>query len=153
MDPTARALLVLLDNQEARTAAALEGLDASLVDTGPGGDCHGIRDIVRHLVALRRFQLTLLESPRAESVRDVGEAASFEELVDVLHDSTRLVRVAIEEHDPEDWYAHPDPPREGKWGDEPTIVRFGRPFNDLVNHLGSIRTIRRMHGNPAERTQ
>ena len=64
-----------------------------------------------------------------------------------------LLREAIETHDPEDWYTVPATPREGRWGEEPTIMRFVRPFNDFTNHLGSIRAIRRILGHPNERTQ
>ena len=75
------------------------------------------------------------------------------QLNDALDTGLNLVRRAIIDHDPADWYETPMTPREGPWGEEPTIRRVTRPLNDFVNHLGSIRVIRRMQGCPCERTQ
>ena len=153
MHPINQTLITLLDNQVARTRAALEDLGGDVFTSEPGGDCNSILGIGLHLVTLRRFQLGLLESPLAGQV-DVPEACeTVDELRQVLDDAADLVREALAHHDPDDWYRAPDPPRDGKWGDEPTIMRFVRPFNDFTNHLGSIRAIRRMCGDPAPRTQ
>jgi alpha-amylase/alpha-mannosidase (GH57 family) len=70
-----------------------------------------------------------------------------------LDASTDVISEAIRTHDPEDWMRTPRVPREGMWGDEPTLFRFVRPLNDVTNHLGAIRALRRIDGNPADRTQ
>lgn len=151
--PINLTLLTLLDNQAARTEAALHELPDSILRASPGFDCNCILDIVRHLLDLRRFQLMLLESPL---VADVPAADAFDDLPplrDAVAAATDLVREAITVHDATDWFAVPDPPREGRWGDEPTLLRLGRPFNDFVNHLGAIRALRRTMGYPATVTQ
>ncbi len=150
---TNRALLMVLENQVSRTLAALGGVEGDVFLAAPGGDVHSIGEIGRHLVDLRRFQLGLLESPLAARAPQGGELASADELLGVLDEAAKLMRQAIAEHDPADWYRKPDRTREGPWGDEPTIIRFVRPLNDFTTHLGSIRTIRRRMGNPAEQTQ
>lgn len=63
------------------------------------------------------------------------------------------LRSAIAEHDSDDWYAVPDAPRDGKRGDEATILRFVRPLNGFTNRLGAVRTIHGLCGNPADRTR
>ena len=63
-----RSLLTLLDNQVARREAAFEDLDETTYGAQPGHDCNSIQGIARHLVLLRRFQMTLLESPLADEV-------------------------------------------------------------------------------------
>ncbi len=151
--PINRTLLTLLDNQERRTLAALDGLSESVFAASPGGDCKSIRDICRHLLGLRRFQLTLLESPLAAEVDDPETIHSPESALYGLKAAASLVRRALAEYEAEHWYAIPDPPRDGLWGDEPTLDRFSRPFNDFVNHLGAVRAIRRINGNPAGKTQ
>jgi uncharacterized damage-inducible protein DinB len=151
-DPTARTLLTLLDNQVARTDAALAGLSADAFVAEPGGECNSILRIGRHLVMLRRFQLALLESPLAEEVDDPERVETIDELRDALDRSSELLRRALADHDVDDWFFAPQTPREGMWGEQPTIERFTRPFNDFTNHLGGIRAIRRIMGHGAERT-
>ena len=68
LEAIARTLVTLLDNQQARVDAALEDLPDTLLDTSPDeheGDaaCKPIRAIGHHLLGLRRFQLTVLDSP------------------------------------------------------------------------------------------
>ncbi len=151
--PINRTLLTILDNQAARTDAALDDLREDVFTTDAPEDCHSIRDIGRHLVLLRRFQMMLLGSARAESVAAPEAIDTVDDLRSALDAATRELRAAIEEHDPDDWYVVPDPPREGKWGELPTIERFSRPFADFTNHLGSIRVLRRIRRNACERTQ
>ena len=151
--PSNRALLVLLENQVTRTQAVFEDLSDEAFDAAPGGDCHSIREIGQHLLQLRRFQLSLLESPLAGDVAEPADVSSADDLAAKLDDAARLFGQAVMDHDPDDWHAQPDAPRSGPWGDDPTIVRVSRPFNDFTTHLGAIRAIRRIMGNPADRTQ
>ena len=148
-----RTLATILENQKARADAALEDLPDDLLTASPGGGCKSIAEIGTHLIMLRRFTLGLMESPLAEQVPEWGEIEGVDKLRALLEKSTDLLAEAIAAHDPDDWYAVPQTPREGMWGADPTIVRVSRPFNDYVNHLGSIRAIRRILGTPAERTQ
>jgi len=148
-----QTLLTLLENQTKRTHAAFEAFDESLWAKQPGGDCNTICDISRHLVALRQMQLELLDSPLAEQTPDPNTIEAPRELLTVLERTGEMLAEAINGHDEDDWYTTPDQPRSGPWGEMPTIMRFVRPFNDYVNHLGAIRAIRRIHGNPAPRTQ
>ena len=151
--PISRTLLTVLENQAARTDKALEGLRSDVFDASPGGDCNSIRGIGAHLLQLRKFQLTLLGSPLAGEVAQPDSVQSPETLAAKLAEAVDLVRQAITEHDPDDWFHKPDSPRRGPWPDDPTIERVSRPLNDFTSHLGGIRVIRRMLGNPAEGTQ
>ena len=153
LDPISRTLMAVLDNQVARTDRALEGLQSDVFDASPGGDCNSIRGIGEHLLQLRKFQLKLLDSPLTDTVAEPDSAQSPQTLAAKLAEAVDLLRQAIAAHDPEDWFRKPDSPRKGPWGDDPTIERFVRPLNDFTNHLGGIRAIRRMLGNPAEGTQ
>jgi hypothetical protein len=152
LHPVNQTLLVVLDNQIARTVAAFEGLGESALDAPAGGDCHNIRQIAQHLLGLRKFQLMLLGSPRAEE-KPAEATGTVAEIVAQLAAAAAVVRQAVEEHDPADWSAIPASPRPGRWGDEPTLARFARPLNDFTNHLGAVRALRRMAGHPAARTQ
>jgi hypothetical protein len=151
--PIAESLLVLLENQVARTIAAFEGLDAATFDAPPGNDCHSIRQITAHLLGLRKFQLTLLSSPLAAQVPELPADAGPADVMPRLEAAAALVREALATHDPDDWLAVPATPRQGPWGELPTLARYARPYNDFTNHLGSIRAIRRIRGNPAQRSQ
>lgn len=153
LHPINRTLLTVLENQVSRTTFAFEGLNEAVLDTPPGNDCKSIRGIIVHLIHLRRFQLTLLESPLVQKVADPQDSSVLADLVAQLEKATVNLQEAISIHDPDDWYRTPEIPREGPWGEDPTIIRFVRPLNDFTNHLGSIRAIRRIMGNPAERTQ
>ena len=153
LHPINQALLTLLDNQMTRTEAVFEGLAAELFDVDPGGDCNSIRAICNHLVGLRRFQLTLLESPLAAQVDEPAPDDAPDAVLARLTAAAALVRRAIASHDPADWYAAPGKKRDGFWADDPTLLRFTRPFNDFTSHLGAIRAIRRILGHPAARTQ
>ncbi len=157
--PINQTLLHLLDNQQDRTRFALEDLTPEAFTRAPGppgspgGDCHSIQQIGKHLIVLRGFQLMLLGSQLAKDMPETA-AASLEELTTKLEKATALVRRAIEEHDPDDWHAQPTEPRDdGPWNDLPTLLRVIRPINDFTNHLGAIRALRRIFGNPAEQTQ
>ena len=151
--PINQSLLTVLENQVARTVAAFEAMDDSLFSAAPGRDCNSIRQIGEHLLYLRRFQLKLLESPLAGQVADQHSVVSVADLVAKLAPAAQLVAHAITEHDEQDWYRRPKTPRPAPWGDDPTIIRFTRPLNDFTNHLGAIRAIRRMLGDPAPQTQ
>ena len=135
-----------------RTRFALLDLDDETYTRDPGGGCNSIRDIGQHLVKLRDFQLFLLGSDLRQEMPD-DQVGAVDELVSKLGQATDLVRRAIEAHDSEDWHAVPSEPREGPWGELPTLTRVVRPINDFTNHLGAIRAIRRILGNPAEETQ
>jgi len=151
--PISRTLLSVLENQAQRIEAALEGLTEEVSMVEPGRDCHSIHEIGRHLLNLQRFQLTLLGSPLASRTADADAVTTLGDLQSALRQGLALVGQAIADHDPEDWFAVPEAPRHGPWGEEPTLARFVRPLNDLTNHLGGIRAIRRIHGCPVERTQ
>ncbi len=151
--PQTQVLLAILANQIARTDASLEGLDQANLDVIPGGDCQSIRGILRHLLELRGFQLFLLQSPLQRHMPEITASANLEEITQVLAQANELVRTAVESHDPKDWFVTPPEPRPGPWATDPTLIRFSRPLNDFTNHLGAIRAIRRMLGNPAARTQ
>jgi len=148
-----QTLLVLHANQRKRVAYALEGLRDDVFTAKPGNDCNSIEQIGGHVLHLHAFMLMLLDSPLAEQVDE--SAPSVEALQANLAAAGELLAQGIAEHDPADWHADAptDPPRPGPWSDEPTLARFTRPFNDLTNHVGGIRAIRRILGNPAERTQ
>jgi len=152
--PINLTLMHLLENQMDRTRCALEGLDNAVFVRAPGGGCNSIQDIGAHLIGLRRFQLTLLgvDPDKAKAMLD-GTPQSADELLDIVNLWTEFVGGCIQKHDPDDWHAEPTEPREGPWPELPTLIRFVRPMNDFTNHLGSIRTIRRILGNPAEQTQ
>lgn len=152
-DTVAAGLIALLDNQIARMHAALEDLPQEAYDAEHPNDCNSIRAIGAHMIMLCRFQLVILESELAASIPDDHAAHTPQQLRELLGASMGQVRAAIIDHDATDWLAQPEPPREGKWGDEPTLARLARPFNDLINHIGAIRAIRRLMGVPNERTQ
>lgn len=153
--PINQTLLTIIDNQIDRTNATFDGICDDVFITEPGGDCNSILNITRHLIILRRFGLVLLESPLQNQIDDPDSANELSDLLTKIASATDLVKNAIADHDPQDWYKQPpkDKPRPGKWGDEATILRFVRPLNDFTNHLGSIRAIRRINNNPADQTQ
>lgn len=151
--PQTQVLLAILANQEERTDACLEGISEDILDQVPGGDCQSIRGILNHLLELRSFQLSLLQSPLQDKMPNLDKSASLKEFTQALTQATELVRTAVQSHDPKDWFVTPPTPRPGPWGTDPTLIRFSRPLNDFTNHLGAIRAIRRMYGNPAARTQ
>lgn len=155
INPINQTLLTILDNQIARTDATFQGLRDDVFAAEPGGDCNSILDIGRHLLGLRRFGLSLLQSPFQEQIDDPDSVVDLNDLLTKLASATDLLAKAITDHDPEDWYKQPpvEEPRPGMWGDEATILRLVRPLNDFTNHLGAIRAIRRIQNNPAERTQ
>lgn len=146
-----QTLLILHTNQQRRVYHAFAGLTDEVFTAAPGGGCNDIRAISGHLLGLHQFMLQILESP---SAKDVPKAADTPGALQAsLAEAGALLAKAITEHDPADWNAVPNEPRPGPWGDEPTLDRLARPFNDLTNHLGAIRAIRRQLGNPAEGTQ
>lgn len=157
LHPIAQTLTVLLDNQRSRTAAAFEGMtDDTFTGTVvgvEGHDCHTIQQIGRHLVGLRGFGLKLLESPLAAQMPPTAAAESPAQCAERIEQASALLAEAIAGYDNDLWLTAPDEPREGLWGDEPTLQRLTRPFNDFINHLGAVRAIRRLQGNAAENTQ
>ncbi len=153
INPIAQTLVTLLENQDRRTEFAFKDLPEEAYRVEPGHDCNSIERIGEHLVRLRQFQLMLLESPLAQQVPSISSADNMAELLPALAEASDLVRQAIETHDPVDWYRVPDPPRDGTWGEDPTLLRLARPFNDYTNHLGAVRAIRRILGHGVEQTQ
>tara|TARA_R110002111_G_scaffold97882_2_gene151194 strand:+ start:129 stop:587 length:459 start_codon:yes stop_codon:yes gene_type:complete len=152
MNPISHTLIHLLENQHDRTRCALEGLRETDFTRAADGDCNNIQAIGEHMITLRGFQLLLLGSELGKQMPE-STAATLRELNTKLDQAFELVRQAIESHDPEDWYAEPTEPREGPWAELPTVVRVVRPINDFTNHIGGIRALRRIFGNPAEKTQ
>ncbi len=153
LHPINATLLTLLGNQVSRTAASLENLDEKTYTAEPGHDCKPIRNIGGRLFMLRGFMLRILESPLLEQMPEEGPLTTIDELRDKLDAAAQLLHKAIAAHDPVDWTLKPHAPRQGPWGDEPTLDRLVRPFNDFTNHLGSIRALRRSMSDPAEQTQ
>ncbi|MCC7407961.1 MAG: DinB family protein [Phycisphaeraceae bacterium] len=151
LDPVVGVLLVMLDNQAARTRHALEGIEEREFLAAPGGDCHSVQQIGRHLVQLRQLQLLILTGGQPAGAPPLAGSAA--ELMGQLTEATAPVRQAIMTHEPGDWLSAPASPRPGPWGSDATIVRFARPFNDFTNHLGAIRAIRRILGRPAPGVQ
>jgi len=154
LHPVSATLLALLGNQRERTAAAFDHLRDDVFIATPGHDCKSIQEITRHLIDLRRFQLTLLGQD--ETAKQIPDSSAYDDrtaLLNVLEDAAVRVHSAITMHDGEDWFVRPATPRRGKWGDEPTLHRVIRPLNDFSNHLGAVRAIRRLLGHPADRTQ
>ena len=143
-----QVLVAILENQGVRTEAALKGLREDVFRAEPGGDVRAIVEIGRHLLGLRKMKLVMLESKLIDEMPDTELIGSAEDLRDRLAAAAALLREAILAYDPEDWLSEPKETRPGVWGDLPTIVRLSRPFNDFVSHLGSIRTIRRLLGDP-----
>lgn len=155
MNPIAQTLIIMLDNQRRRTHAAFEDMkpDTFMASPCADSDCHTIQQIGRHLVGLRGFGLLILESPLAEKMPPTDAADSPAQCADRIETASALLAEAIEQYNADDWLTPPPSPREGKWGDEATLLRLMRPLNDLTNHLGAVRAIRRMTGDPAEHTQ
>ncbi len=146
------ALVAILDNQASRTRHALADMPGDVFTAAPGGDCHAIAQIGRHLVELRCFQLRLLGVADCDAAA-LPDASDARTLLAQLDPLTQRVRTAIEMHDQKDWTTPPPAPRSGPWADEPTLRRLVRPLNDFTNHLGAIRAIRRMLGHPAAGVQ
>ncbi len=144
-DGTTEALLAIVENQDVRTIGAMAGLREEVFVAHPGGDSRPIQEIGGHLLGLRKFVLQLLESPN--DAIDAGNIESVDDLRDRLAAAGAILAGAVEAHDPDDWLAEPAEPREGPWGDEPTLARIVRPLNDYANHLGDVRTIRFILGN------
>ena len=111
LHPINQTLLVVVDNQIARTEAAFEDLRDDVFRAEPGSDCNSILDIGRHLLMLRRFQMMLLQSALTERVDDPETVDGMDELKSKLASATDLLRTAISEHNPEDW--HGSPPESG----------------------------------------
>ena len=147
-DGIADALVALVENQGVRTAGALAGLREDVFTTHPGGDSRPILEIGEHLLGLRKFVLSLMGS--SSDAIDAGSIESVDDLRQRLAAAGRVLLEAIEAHDPDDWLCVPDEPREGPWGDEPTLRRVVWPLNDYANHLGDVRTIRFILGNGPE---
>jgi len=152
MSDATQALLVILDNQTSRIFHALDGITDDALYLEPGGATNNIYTIAAHLVDLQSFQLSLLESALTEQVKSVTFNDSLEAMMNKLKHGASLVRQAIIEYQG-DWFETPETPGDGMWADQPMIERLTKPMNDLTNHLGGIRVIRRMAGNPAKGVQ
>ena len=151
LDPVARALVAIVDNQVARTVAALRGLREDVFLAAPGGQTRSVLEIGRHLLSLRKIQLSVLGSALVEQMPDAGPISSVDGLRRGLASAARLLKRAIQDHDSADWCRKPARRRRGMWGDQPTVVRLVRPLNDFTSHLGDIRTLRGILGNPVGR--
>lgn len=149
--PTAATMQALLNNQADRTRAALDGMDDALLDRDPGGGCMTIRENLRHMVNLIAMQLSMMDQP-ADAVWAASESRTVADYTRALEQGIKALGEAFARHDPEDWFARPATPRDGYWGDEPTLHRLSRPFNDYVNHLGAIRIVRKQFASPATKT-
>jgi hypothetical protein len=137
-----------VENQVARTEAALRGLREDVFTVRPGGQTRSIREVGRHLFFLRSMQLKMLAPRQAGQMPPADAVASITDLRKALATAARLLTEAIGAYNPTDWRRKPRRRRPGPWGDQPTIVRFARPLNDFTSHLGDIRTIRSILGNP-----
>ena len=145
-----QVLVTILENQEARTEAALNGVRDDVFTAEPGEDVRATLEIGRHLLGLRKMQLMMLESQLEAEMPDTESITSAEDLLQRLESAGKLLKQAVLDYNPEDWLSTPKQPRRGPWGDLPTVVRLTRPLNDFASHLGSIRTIRRSMANPVE---
>lgn len=148
LHPVTQVFLTILENQIARTVDALKGLREDVFVAEPGGQTRSIIEIGRHLLSLRKMQLEILDAPPAKQALDADSASSVAELRRKLREAAKLLKQAILIYDPANWCCKPERPRQGVWGDQPTIVRLTRPLNDFTSHLGDIRTIRSILGNP-----
>ena len=151
LHPAAQTLVAIVDNQAARTVAALRGLREDVFTASPGGQTRSIFAIGRHLLSLRKMQLNILGSPLVGQMPDADSISSIGQLRRALASGAKLLKQAILEYNPANWCRKPLRPRKGVWGDQPTIVRLTRPLNDFTSHLGDIRTIRSIFGNPVRR--
>ena len=147
-DTVAKTLTCLLANQSKRREHALKDLTEDVMMQSPGGDCKSIYQILGHIVGLYHFQMKLL-GESDDSMPNPDNLKTLDEINLALADAERIIVDAINRHDPEDWFSMPEVEREGPWSDEPTLVRVSRPINDVTNHLGGIRAIRRILGCPA----
>jgi len=151
LHPVTRACIAILDNQVARTTAALKGLREDVFTAEPGGRTRSIVEIGRHLLSLRRMQARILDAPLPRRAMKANSASSVAALRQTLREAARLLKQAMLEYDPVNWCCKPSRRRRGVWGDRPTIVRLTRVLNDFTSHLGDIRTIRSILGNPVGR--
>ena len=145
--PVAQTVIAVLDNQVARTVAALKDLPEGALTKAPPGKTRSILEIGRHLLSLRKMQLKILESALIARLPS-DPISSVKDLRRKLALAARLLRLAVMEHDAEELSRNPKRPREGVWGDRPVIVRLARSLNDFTSHLGDIRTIRGIFGDP-----
>ena len=141
--PMTQVLLAIVDNQSARTAAALKGLreDMFAAATPDGG--RSIRETGRHLFALRRMQLKALRPAALARLPHLDPVASVADLESKLDATAQLVREAIAASADRDLLA----PCAGHRA-ETRLDRLVVRLNDYTNHLGDIRTLRRLMGNP-----
>ena len=154
MPTTAQTLAVLLDNQRSRTRHALAGLPEELFTKDPGGGCNPVRDICAHMVRLHAFQMMLIGSRFADEAPSMDGIESVDDALDRLAKGSELLERAIGDVPEGDWLrVLSPPPLEEKWPTEAQLARLSKPFNDYTNHLGSIRSIRRLLSSPAETTQ
>ncbi len=152
LNAIANTLTHIIANQNSRWQCALEDTPHEVLVLEPGGDCHSILDIARHLVGLRRFILMLMNAPHG-GLPAREDLNTLDDLLAALRKSDTMLLEAVAAHDESDWLHIPATPREGPWGDECTLSRIAHPINDFTNHLGAIRAIRRINGSPAERSQ
>lgn len=154
MPTTAQTLSILLENQRTRTRHALSGLPAELFTKDPGDGVNTIRAICEHMISLHRFQMMLIGSPLANDAPQSDGVVTVDDAIGRLMEGSERLERAIDDMPEEHWLeVFSPPPMEKKWPNDPQLVRLSRPFNDYSNHLGSIRTIRRLFGSPAEMTQ
>ena len=151
LHPAAEVFVRILENQVARTDAALRGLRADVFTAAPGGQTRSIREVGKHLLYLRRIQLKMLAPQQVSRMPIADTITSVTDLRKALATAATLLIEAVFAHGPADWRRKPRRCRPGPWGDQPTIVRFARPLNDFTSHLGDIRTIRSILGNPVGR--
>ena len=154
MPTTAQTLSILLENQRSRTRHALTGLSSELYTKDPGEGVNTIRAVCEHMIMLHRFQMMLIGSPLADGAPESEGVVTVDDAIGRLMEGSERLERAIDDVPEEHWLqVFSPPPMEEKWPNDPQLVRLSRPFNDYSNHLGSIRTIRRLLGSPAETTQ
>jgi hypothetical protein len=144
-------LLAIVDNQTARTKAALAGLREETFRTRPAGAARSISEIGRHMLSLRRMQVKVLAPALATQVPDPGSFTSIAELRRCLDAAAKLVKLAVLECGTNRWSDTQKAQGSGQRSKRPTIARFVQPMNDFTSHIGDVRTLRAILGNPVGR--
>ncbi len=143
----ARVLLAIVDNQRARTGAALRGLREDVFKAEPADGGRSIREIGRHLFALRRMQLNVLKRRSVEELLQLDPVTSVSDLRRKLSAAAKAVRDTIAEQTCSDLLTPYPRGRTSRPG-ETKLDRLAVRLNDFTNHIGAIRAMRRVLGNP-----
>ena len=138
----AEALLAFVDNQVARTVAALKGMREDVFTVEPGNEARSISEVGRHMLHLRKMQLKILGPSVAQELGDPAPITSVDDLRRKLARAAKLVREAVTVCDVAALF-HPP-----KQGDRAPMAWLAQTLNDFTSHVGDVRTIRRILGNP-----